>query len=511
MSTKRVAATLIASLMGSTALADVPSVAVDIAPVHSLVARVMQGVGTPDLVIPAGASPHEYSLRPSEAAALENADVVFWLGEDMTPWMEDAVETLADDAAVSELLDADGITLLDFRENALFEAHEHGDHDDHDDHGHEDHASDDDHGHDDHDHDDHAEAKDDDHDHDDHGHDDHAEAKHDDHADDDHAHGEHAFEWAGLFELEAGTFSWSFAKVDGDYADPAMKMVILSADDIEAVEETAEELLEAEASDSKADGDALVAADMAYSLNFDEAKDMTVFTVNIAEAGKYAFFTEHMPFEFEANEHFFKDASGADVEPIMQEPDMDHDHDHGHDHGSHAGHDHGEHDPHAWLSPDIAGVWLNTIAGQLSAVDPENAGAYFANAAEAREEMEVLKSEVAAILEPVRGAQFIVFHDAYQYFEDAFEFPAAGAISLSDATAPSPARIAEIQGRVQNEGVECVLSEPQFNPGLVATVLDGTEANTNVVDPLGSDLEVGPDLYPALLRNLAGALAECLS
>jgi zinc transport system substrate-binding protein len=76
-------------------MADVPRVAVDIAPVHSLVARVMEGVGTPDLILPPGASPHEYSLRPSEAAALQEADIVFWMGEDLTPWMEDAVETLA--------------------------------------------------------------------------------------------------------------------------------------------------------------------------------------------------------------------------------------------------------------------------------------------------------------------------------------------------------------------------------------------------------------------------------
>jgi zinc transport system substrate-binding protein len=55
-----------------------------------------------------------------------------------------------------------------------------------------------------------------------------------------------------------------------------------------------------------------------------------------------------------------------------------------------------------------------------------------------------------------------------------------------------------------------VLAEPQFNPGLVATVIDGTEANTAVLDPLGSDLEPGPDLYPQLLRNLATSLAGCL-
>lgn len=380
MSRKLLSSTAAAIVLGTGAYADAPSVAVDIAPLHSLVARVMDGVGTPELVIPAGASPHEHTLRPSEAAALENADVVFWMGEDLTPWLEDAVETLAEDASVTALLEADGTLLLDFREGALFEAHDH----DHEDHGHEDQAEakHDDHDHDDHGHEDHAEAKHDDHDHDDHGHEDHAEAGHDDHGHEEHAEAKH--------------------------------------------------------------------------------------------------------------------------------DDHDHD-DHGHEeHASHDGHAHGEHDPHAWLSPDNAATWLNVIAAELSAVDPENAGAYFANAAAGREEMETLKGEISATLAPFAGKRFIVFHDAYQYFETAFDFPASGAISLGDAADPSPARIAEIQGRVREEGIDCVLAEPQFNEGLVATVLDGTEAATGVLDPLGSTLEPGPELYPTLMRNLAGVLADCL-
>ncbi|MEJ6389213.1 zinc ABC transporter substrate-binding protein [Gymnodinialimonas ulvae] len=338
MSRMRVSLSIMASLMGGTAMAEVPNVAVDIAPVHSLVTRVMAGVGEPALVIPAGASPHEYNLRPSEAAALQDADLVFWMGEDLTPWLEDAVETLAEGAAVTELLSVDGIRLLDFREGALFEAHSHGDHGDHDDH--EEHAD-----HDEHDHEEHADH--DEHDHDDHGHDDHA------------------------------------------------------------------------------------------------------------------------------------------------------------------GHDHGEHDPHAWLAPSNATVWLNVIAAELSAVDPENAGTYFANAAEAIAEMEALSAQVRETLARVQDMSFIVFHDAYQYFEADFGLSAAGAISIGDATDPSPARIAEIQGRLRDEGVDCVLSEPQFNPGLVEAALDGTEAATAVIDPLGAELEPGPDLYPTLIRNMAATLASC--
>lgn len=354
MSRKLLSLSLSAALMGGTAMAEVPGVAVDIAPVHSLVARVMEGVGTPTLIIPAGASPHQYTLRPSEAGALQDADVVFWIGEDLTPWLEDAIETLADDASVTALLETDGTVLHAFREGATFEAHDHGHQDEGDAH----HAEGEDHEH------EHEEAKADAHDHD---HEDHADAKaHDDH--DEHDHEEHA----------------------------------------------------------------------------------------------------------------------------------------------HEGHDHGAHDPHAWLSPQNAANWLNVIAAQLSAADPDNAGAYFANAAAGRSELDALTAEVDAILAPVRGGRFVAFHDAYQYFEVDFEFPAAGAISLSDAADPSPARIAEIQERVRMEEIGCVLAEPQFNPGLVTTVMDGAEAKTAVIDPVGVDLEPGPELYPQLIRNMATTLAECL-
>ena len=148
MSRKLIPLTLMATLLGGTALAETPRVAVDIGPVHSLVARVLEGISTPDLIVQIGASPHEYSLRPSEAAALQNADLVFWIDADLTPWLSDTIETLAPDAAVTSLLEADGTFKLEFRESALFEAHAHDDHDDYDDHdheGHDDHHEDDDH------------------------------------------------------------------------------------------------------------------------------------------------------------------------------------------------------------------------------------------------------------------------------------------------------------------------------------------------------------------------------
>ena len=304
-----------AALMSSTALADVPNVAVDIAPVHSLVARVMQDVGAPDLIIRSGASPHDYRLRPSEAKALQDANLVIWMGKELTPWMEDAVKTLSTEAAILTLLEKDETTLLEFRESVLFEEHDH-----------------------------------------------------DDHSDEDHAETE----------------------------------------------------------------------------------------------------------------------------------------DQGHDE-----HAHGAHDPHAWLSPENAKIWLNLIAAQLSTADPDNASTYFVNAAAAVTEIDTLMADVSTMLDPIRGNSFIVFHDAYQYFETVFEFPASGAISLGDATDPSPARIARVQDRIQEQKIKCVLAEPQFKKGLVVTVLEGTDAKTSIIDPLGDALEPGPALYPQLIRNMAKTLVDC--
>ncbi len=160
------------SLLVSRAQADVPRVAVDIVPVYALVAQVMEGVGTPELIVPQNASPHGYSMRPSEARNLERADVVFWVGSVLTPWLEKSIDTLAGEAQHLSLLGAPGTQLLEFREGAAFDAHDHDHGHDHeektsqdgdhakghdDDHAHDEHAHEEEHGHEDeHGHDEHA-------------------------------------------------------------------------------------------------------------------------------------------------------------------------------------------------------------------------------------------------------------------------------------------------------------------------------------------------------------------
>jgi zinc transport system substrate-binding protein len=393
---------------GTAALADAPKVVADIAPVHSLVFRVMDGIGKPDLIVPNETSPHDYRLRPADAEALENAGLVFWMGEGLTPWMERALDSLSGDATVIELLALDETNTLPFREGALFDAHDHDDHDDHD-KEHDDHDDHDDHDkeHDDHDdHDDHDKEHDDHDDHDDH------DKEHNDHDDhDDHDH-------------------------DKEHDD------------------------------------------------HDDHDDH-----------------DH---DKEHNDHDDHDDHDHDKE---HDDHDDHD-DHGHD--DHAGHDHGEFDPHAWLSTDNARTWLNVIAAKLSSIDPANAGGYFSNASEAITELDALDNEVNEMLDPVRGGKFIVFHDAYQYFETVYDFPASGAISLGDASDPGAARIAEIANRIQSENIQCVLSEPQFNANMVDTVMAGTNAKTEVIDPLGFGIEPGVSLYTKLIKGMASSLVNCL-
>ena len=132
MSRKLITISTIMTLMSTSVIADVPNVAADIAPIHSLVSRVMDGVGAPKLIVQSGASPHGYRLRPSEAKALQDADHVFWMGEELTPWLDSAIGTLASKASVTTLLDQQGVILHDFREGALFEAHDHSAHGDDD-------------------------------------------------------------------------------------------------------------------------------------------------------------------------------------------------------------------------------------------------------------------------------------------------------------------------------------------------------------------------------------------
>lgn len=283
-------------------------VAATVAPVHSLVAMVTEGILQPDLIVRPGASPHDYALKPSEARALDDADVAFWVGEGLEPWMAKAVTTLAGDAQVIELGEVDGILRLNMRE------------------------------------------------------------------------------------------------------------------------------------------------------------------------------------------------SGAWAEEVHDEAKSDHDHNHANGF-----------DPHLWLDPENALIWLGSITEALVDADPSNADAYSANAKAAALEIEAVTADIDDLLEPIRGKPYAVFHDAYQYFEQRFDLQPVGAISLGDADRPGPAGLMEIRETIVETGAVCIFAEPQFEPKLIETVIEGSEVKIGTLDPIGSGLQPGAGLYPSLMRGLAVSLADCLN
>lgn len=297
-------------LFSGTAMA-APRVVASIKPVHSLVSAVMAGVGEPALIVKGAASPHTYSLRPSDAAALESADIVFWTGHGMELFLANALDTLSPQAEVVELAESPGIALLSVREGGAFEPHSHGDE----------------------------------------GHDHH-----------------------------------------------------------------------------------------------------------------------------------------------------DHDHEHEHEEG----------DMHFWLDPQNARLMVSRIATVLAEADPENAAAYDANAEAELLRLDALEAELQQTLAPLAEKPFIVFHDAYQYFEHRFGLDVAGTVTVSPDAMPGAARIDELRAKVTELGATCVFAEPNFEPAIVRTIIEGTSAKAGVLDPEGSALPEGPDLYPNLLRGLATGLVECL-
>ncbi|MEZ5870482.1 MAG: zinc ABC transporter substrate-binding protein [Nitratireductor sp.] len=177
--------------------------------------------------------------------------------------------------------------------------------------------------------------------------------------------------------------------------------------------------------------------------------------------------------------------------------------------GSH--HDHGAVDPHFWLDPENAKLFVKHIANTLVAVDPANAATYQHNADGETARINALMSAVTADLEPVRAGKFIVFHDGYHYFENRFGLEAAAALTVNPEIMPSAKRISEIRQRVTELGATCVFSEPQFKSTLVDLVSEGTGARTGILDPLGASLPAGPALYFTLIRNMADAFRDCLA
>jgi zinc transport system substrate-binding protein len=173
--------------------------------------------------------------------------------------------------------------------------------------------------------------------------------------------------------------------------------------------------------------------------------------------------------------------------------------------------DHDGKDPHIWMDPENAKVIARELAVILSGLDAENATKYRANAEKFAASMDALSKEIDGAVSPVRDKRYIVFHDAYQYFEKRYGLAGVGSITVSPEQAPGAKRLQDIQEKIGTHGARCVFREPNFEPALVDTVIAGTPARSGVLDPEGASLNEGADLYFDLLRGIADSLKSCLA
>ena len=336
-----------------------PNVVASVKPLHSLAAAVMDGVGSPDLLLEAGQSPHTYALTPSEAATLERADLVVWVGPALESFLVRPVRNIARPDASLPLIRLQGLRVLETREGGSWAAHDHAHESDHSHGG--------DHGH-------------------DHGTDDHAHNH--DHTGHDHAGHEH-----------------------GDH--------------------------------------------------------------------------DHVGHDQE-NSH---DTADATIQGIPAD----------------------RVDPHIWLDPVNAQRIVQALAARLAELDPANKAAYRANAEAVSARIDALDADLAQALQPVRDVPYVVFHDAYHYFEDRYGMRAVGSITLSPDRQPGARRLVEIRDKIGELDARCVFREPQFAPDLVQTVVENTAASVDTLDPLGVDHTAGPDAYLEMMRDLGDSLRGCLS
>lgn len=170
-----------------------------------------------------------------------------------------------------------------------------------------------------------------------------------------------------------------------------------------------------------------------------------------------------------------------------------------------------ETDPHIWLDPENARAMIPLIVETLQKADPENAGRYAENGKKLSRRIGALGTEIGRRLRPLRRVPFVVFHDAYQYFEKRFGLRGAGSIVVSPDRSPGARRIFQIRKRLRAAPSMCVFSEPQFSPAIVNTLIAGTSARTGVLDLAGAGVLPGKEAYFTLMRNLTNAFVRCLS
>ena len=184
---------------------------------------------------------------------------------------------------------------------------------------------------------------------------------------------------------------------------------------------------------------------------------------------------------------------------------------------SHKGHDDSDQlhrpgalDVHLWLRPENTRLIAARMASDLTIADPSNAARYRANLDAFEQRLKALDSKLKARLKPLAGKPFFVFHQAFDYFEEAYGLQHAGVFTVSAEVQPGARHVAAMRERLQAAGPACVFSEPPMRPRLAQTLSDGLPVHFAELDALGFGLKPVTGSYEKLLANIADELASCL-
>ena len=188
-------------------------------------------------------------------------------------------------------------------------------------------------------------------------------------------------------------------------------------------------------------------------------------------------------------------------------------HDDGHDHEKHEedAHDYSHDDMHVWLDPQNAIKITKYIAKELSRIYPQNRDIYKKNAAETVARIEALDQKIKAQLSGVKDVPFIVFHDAYQYFENYYGLSGVGSISFEPDEAPSASRVKAVKDKIAEANAKCVFGEPYYSDKIIKTIIDGTSARSAILDPEATAANPGKNLYFNALEGISNSISSCLS
>ncbi|MEH6567274.1 MAG: zinc ABC transporter substrate-binding protein ZnuA [Halopseudomonas sp.] len=195
-----------------------------------------------------------------------------------------------------------------------------------------------------------------------------------------------------------------------------------------------------------------------------------------------------------------------------EEAHADHADEHGDEHAHEQGHEHDDSnlDPHIWLSPENALTIARWMRDDLAPLYPEQQARLDSNLAAFEQSITALEQSLQQRFAPLSDKPYFVFHDGYDYLEAYLGIAHRGVFSLAHEIQPGARHVNELRQTLSAAAPACVFSEPQFTPRLVRSLTEGLQVKSAQLDPLGSDIKVGPQGYEQQLRELTDTLAGCL-